>query len=68
MYGRSLEKTKEMLEVCVTLDPPGPYSVRVYSVISPLASRGRCHITAMEDDDTFLVDISNGAELGTESE
>lgn len=55
-----------MLGVCVTLEPPGPNSVRVYSVISPLASRGRCHTTAMEDEDKFLVDTSRGTELGTE--
>lgn len=55
----------EVLVVCVVLEPPGPNSVRVYSVISPLASRGRCQTTAMEDDDRFLLDTSNGAELGT---
>lgn len=58
-------KMNEVLGVCVALEPPGPNNVRVYSVISPLASRGRCHTTAMEDDDRFLVDTSNGAELGT---
>lgn len=55
----------EVLGVCVVLEPPGPNKVRVYSVISPLASRGRCQTTAIEDDDRFLVDTSNGAELGT---
>lgn len=55
-----------VLGVCVVLEPPGPNRVRVYSVISPLASRGRCQTTAMEDEDRFLVDTSNGAELGTE--
>lgn len=56
----------EVPGVCVTLAPPGPNRVRVYSVISPLASRGRCHTTSMEDDDRFLVDTNTGAELGTE--
>lgn len=55
----------EVLGVCVMLEPLGPNRARVYSVISPLASRGRCQTTAMADDDRFLVDISNGAELGT---
>lgn len=53
-------------DVCVTLEPPWPNRVRVYSVISPLASRGRCHTTSMEDDDRFLVETNTGAELGTE--
>lgn len=52
--------------VCVTLEPPGPNRVRVYSVISPLASRGRCHTTSIDDEDMFLVDTKTGAELGTE--
>lgn len=56
----------EVPGVCVTLEPPGPNRVRAYSVISPLASRGRCHTTSMEDDDRFLVDTNSGAELGTE--
>lgn len=56
----------EVTGVCVMLEPPGPNRVRVYSVISPLASRGRCHTTSMEDDDRFLVDTNTGAELGTE--
>ena len=55
----------EVFGVCVMLDPPGPDTVRVYSVISPLASRGRCQTTAIEDEDRFLVDTSNGGELGT---
>ena len=55
----------EVFGVCVVLKPPGPNSVRVYSVISPLASRGRCQTTAMEDEDRFLVDTSKGTELGT---
>lgn len=66
MYGRSLVKMNEVLGVCDMLEPPGTNNVRIYSVISPLASRGRCHTTAMEDDDRFLVDTSSGAELGTE--
>jgi len=55
----------EVLGVCVVLEPPGPDRVRVYSVISPLASRGRSQTTAIEDEDMFLVDSSNGGELGT---
>lgn len=55
----------EVFEVCVVLEPPGPDRVRVYSVISPFASRGRCQTTAMEDEDRFLVDTSSGGELGT---
>lgn len=55
----------EVLGVCVVLEPPGPNKVSVYSIISPLASRGRCQTTSMEDDDRFLVDTSNGTELGT---
>ena len=55
----------EVLGVCIVLEPPGPNRVRVYSVISPFASRGRCQTTAIEDDDRFLVDTSSGAELGT---
>ncbi len=55
----------ELPGVCVVLEPPGPNRVSIYSVISPLASRGRCHTTAIEDDDRFLVDTGNGAELGT---
>lgn len=55
----------EVLGVDVGLGPPGPNRVRAYSIISPLASRGRCQTTTMEDDDRFLVDTSNGAELGT---
>lgn len=55
----------EVLGVCVVLEPPGPNKVSVYSIISPLASRGRCQTTSMEDDDRFLVDTSTGTELGT---
>lgn len=55
----------EVAGVCVMLEPPGPNRVRMYSVISPLASRGRCQTTSMEVDDTFLVDTRTGAELGT---
>lgn len=65
MYGNKLVRTNEVLGVWVVLEPPGPIKVRVYSVISPLASRGRCQITAIEEDDRFLEDTSNGAELGT---
>lgn len=54
-----------VLGVCVVLEPPGPNRVREYSVISPLASRGRCHTTDTEEDDRFLLDTSTGAELGT---
>lgn len=66
MYGTRLVRVKEVVGVWVVLVPPGPYKVRRNSVISPLASRGRCHATWMEDDDRFLVDTSSGAELGTE--
>lgn len=66
VYGSRLLRTNEVLGVCVVLEPPVPNRVRVYSVISPLASRGRCQTIAMEEDDRFLVDTSNGAELGTE--
>lgn len=55
----------EVLVVCVVLEPPGPDRVREYSVTSPLASRGRCQTTAMEDVDRFLVDTRSGGELGT---
>lgn len=55
----------KVVGVCVMLEPPGPNRVRMYSVISPLASRGRCQTTSMEDDDRFLVDTRPGAELGT---
>lgn len=66
MYGRSLVKINEVLGVCVvSVEPPGPNNVRVYSVISPLASRGCCHTTAMEDEDRFRVDTRSGEELGT---
>lgn len=65
VYGSRLWRTNEVPGVCVMLEPPGPNRVSVYSVISPLASRGRCHTTSMEDDDRFLVDTSTGAELGT---
>lgn len=54
-----------MLGTCVVFVPPGPDRVRVYSVISPLASRGRCHTTSMEEEERFLVDNNNGGELGT---
>lgn len=57
----------ELLEVCDEFEPPGPDRLTVYSVISPLASRGRCQTTAIEDDDRFVVDTSTGAELGTEN-
>lgn len=65
MYGSRLVRMNEVSGVCVELEPPGPNRVRVYSVISPLASRGRCHTTAIDDADRFLVDTSSGAELGT---
>lgn len=55
----------EVFIVYTVLDPLGPNMVRLYSMISPLASRGRCQATAMEDEDRFLVDTSTGAELGT---
>lgn len=66
MYGSRLWRVNKVPDVCVMLEPPGPNRVRVYSVISPLASRGRCHTTSMEDEDRFLVDTNTGAELGTE--
>lgn len=65
MYGSRLVRTNEVLGVCVVLVPSRPTRIRVYSVISPLASRGRCQTTPMEDEDRFLVDTNNGAELGT---
>ncbi len=65
MYGCRLVRLKDVLGVCVVLEPQGPNRVRIYSVISPLASRGRFQTTAIEDDDRFLVETSNGAELGT---
>lgn len=58
-------KTNEVLGVCVVLEPSGPTRLRVYSVISPLASRGGSQTTAMEDEDRFLVDTSSGEEVGT---
>lgn len=66
MYGSRLARVNEVWGVCVVLEPPGPNSVRVYSVISPLASRGGCQTTAMDDADMFRVETSSGAELGTE--
>lgn len=64
MYDTKSVRMTEVLVVCVVLVPSGPDRVRVYSVISPLASRGRCHTTAIEDEERFLVDNSNGGELG----
>lgn len=65
MNDSKLFRVTDVLGVCIVLVLPGPDRVRVYSVISPLASRGRCHNTAMEEAEIFLVDKSNGGELGT---